>query len=124
MGLPCRQRCKPTSGVGRPTVGMIGAPWGHGPFLAATTPNPDKSEIKNMGPTPDDLYGLAFSKEGKLATCGYAGNVTLWNLADGKPAMTRKLPKPLAMCIAFTPDGNAVVTGHKNIVYITPIGGK
>ncbi len=110
--------------LGATTVGLMGAPWGHGPFLAVTTPNTDKSELKNMGPTPDDLYGLAFSKEGKLATCGYAGNVTLWNLADGKPATTRKLPKPLAMCVAFTPDGKALVTGHKNMVYITPLGGK
>ncbi len=106
------------------TVGLLGSPSGQGALLAISLPGPRKSELKSMGPTPDDLYGLAFSKDGKaLATCGYAGNVTLWNLADGKPLVTRKLPRPLAMCIAFTPDGKAVVTGHKNVIYITPIGG-
>jgi WD40 repeat protein len=111
--------------LGATAVGLMGSSWGHGPLLTASLPNPDKSEMKNMGPTPDDLYGLAFSKDGKaLATCGYAGNVTLWNLADGKPATRRKLPKPLAMCIAFTPDGKALVTGHKNVIYITPLEGK
>jgi WD40 repeat protein len=106
-------------------VALLGSPAGQGPLLAACTPTPGKSELRSMGPTPDDLYGLVFSKDGKaLATCGYAGNLTLWNLADGKPATTRKLPKPLAMCIAFTPDGKALVTGHKNVIYITPLQGK
>ena len=42
-------------------------------------------QVKEMGPTPDDLYGVAFSRDGKsLATSGYAGYITLWDLAGGK----------------------------------------
>jgi WD40 repeat protein len=69
-------------------------------------------ELKKMGPTPDDLYGVALSRDGKtLATCGYGGHLIVWNLADGKPAWTHKLPY-VTYCLAFTPDGKAIVTGH------------
>ncbi len=80
-------------------------------------------ESKKFGPTPDDLYGIAFSRDGKrLATVGYAGNLTTWNLADGKPTFTKKL-KSVAYCVAFTPDGKALVSGHDNqMVYFTPLG--
>ena len=38
------------------------------------------TETKKIGPTPDDLYGVAFSRDGKeVATIGYGGNVTVWN---------------------------------------------
>jgi WD40 repeat protein len=79
-------------------------------------------ETKKLGPTPDDLYGIAWSRDGKkLATSGYGGNLIVWNLAEGKPASTRKI-KFGAYCIAFTPDGKALVTGHDNhSCYITPI---
>src|SRR5262249_35846289 len=79
-------------------------------------------ENKKLGPTPDDLYGIALSKDGKLATSGYGGNITLWNLAEGKPTASKKLKFFGAYCIAFTPDGKAVVTGHDNHkCYITPM---
>jgi WD40 repeat protein len=79
-------------------------------------------EMKKMGPTPDDLYGLAWSPDKKtLATSGYGGNVIVWDLASGKPASTRKL-KFGAYCIIFTPDGKALVTGHDNhTCYVTPL---
>ena len=83
------------------------------------------TEKAKWGPTPDDLYGISLSRDGKqLATSGYGGNVTVWNLADGKPAFTKKL-KFGAYCVIFTPDGKALVTGHddKN-VYVTQIGGQ
>ena len=58
-----------------------------------------------MGPTPDDLYGIALSRDGKtLATCGYGGHLIVWNLADAKPAWTHKLPY-VTYCLAFTPEG-------------------
>jgi WD40 repeat protein len=80
------------------------------------------AEMKKFGPTPDDLYGLAVSKDGKTAvTSGYGGNVIVWDLGSGKQLFARKL-KFGAYCVAFTPDGKSVVTGHDNhICYITPI---
>jgi WD40 repeat protein len=72
----------------------------------------DGKEVKKMGPTPDDLYGIALSHDGKtLATCGYGGRLIVWNLADAKPGWTHKLPY-VTYCLAFTPDGKAIVTGH------------
>jgi WD40 repeat protein len=83
------------------------------------------AEAKKMGPTPDDLYGIALSRDGKaLVTSGYGGNVILWNLTDGKPLQTHKL-KFGAYCVTFTPDGKSIITGHDNhICYITPFTGK
>ena len=74
-----------------------------------------------MGPTPDDLYGISFSRDSKaLATIGYAANLIFWSLEQGKVLNSRKL-KPVAYCIAFAPDSKAVVTGHgDNLCYITP----
>jgi WD40 repeat protein len=80
-------------------------------------------ETKKLGPTPDDLYGITWSRDGKiLATSGYGGHIIVWDLAAGKPQSDRKI-KFGAYCIAFTPDGKALVTGHDNhTVYITPLG--
>jgi WD40 repeat protein len=76
-----------------------------------------------MGPTPDDLYGIAFSSDGKaLATSGYGGYVHLWNLAEGKATFSKKLKAFGAYCVVFTPDGKALVTGHDNhSILVTPL---
>ena len=43
-------------------------------------------------------------------------------MAEGKATMSKKLKAIGAYCIAFTPDGKALVTGHDNkICYVTPI---
>ena len=56
-----------------------------------------------------------------MGTCSTDGTAKLWNLDEGKPLQTRKLTFG-AYCIAFTPDGKAVVTGHDNhLCYITPL---
>jgi WD40 repeat protein len=83
----------------------------------------DGKELKKMGPTPDDLYGIALSRDGKaLATCGYGGHLIVWNLAESKPAWTLKLSH-VTYCLAFTPDGKAIVTGHDRpyVCLITPV---
>ena len=85
----------------------------------------DGKERKRMGPTPDDLYGLALSRDGKtLATSGYAGYLHLWDLMTGKMLLSRKLKHFGAYCIAFTPDGKGVVTGHDDHgCYVTSLDG-
>jgi WD40 repeat protein len=79
-------------------------------------------ETKKIGPTPDDIYGVALSRDGAaLATSGYGGNLNVWNLADGKATFSKKI-KFGPYCIAFSPDGKALVTGHDNsLCYITPL---
>ena len=43
---------------------------------------------------------------------------------EGKPIMSKKLKAFGAYCIAFTPDGKSLVTGHDNHnCYVTPIEG-
>jgi WD40 repeat protein len=81
------------------------------------------TETKKMGPTPDDLYGLALSKDIKsLATSGYGGNVAIWNLADGKASFNKKLKLFGAYCVAFSPDEKFLITGHdSSFLLITPI---
>ena len=80
------------------------------------------AEIKKLGPTPDNLYGICLSRDGKtVATIGYAGNLMLWSLDQDKPLFARKL-KPVAYCLAVAPDGKSVVTGHDDhVCYITAL---
>jgi WD40 repeat protein len=82
----------------------------------------DGKEVRKMGPTDDDLFGMAWTRDGQtLATVGYAGNVTVWNTSVGKARLAQKLKSP-AYCITFTPDGKSVVTGHANMTAIvTPL---
>ena len=66
-----------------------------------------------LGPTPDDLYGVSWSKDTKtIATAGYAGNLSVWNLTDPKPAFTTKI-KDVTYCVTFAPDGKTIVAGHE-----------
>jgi WD40 repeat protein len=80
-------------------------------------------ETKKIGPTPDDLYGVQWSKEANaLATIGYAGNISLWELDKAMPVFTTRIAKNPGHCITFTRDGKAVVTGHDNgSFFFTPI---
>jgi WD40 repeat protein len=84
----------------------------------------DGAQVKKLGPTPDDLFGLALSHDGKLAaTAGYGGSLRIWDWADGKPTFSHDLKKTVTYCVAFTPDGTALVTGHEkdNAARLTPI---
>ncbi len=83
---------------------------------AKTPPMPmkDPREVKKFGPTPDDLYGVAWSNATKtVATAGYAGNISVWDLKSDKPMFTTRIKSP-SYCIAFAPDGKSVVSGHDN----------
>ena len=85
-------------------------------------------ELEHYGPAPDDLYGLAVSKDGNLvATAGYGGNLRLYDVQSGKvkgfQLSEPKKKNMITYCIAFTPDGKAVVTGHEfgNAARVTPL---
>ena len=72
----------------------------------------------------DDLYGIAFSRDGKqLATSGYGGWLKVWDLTTGKTTFSQKLKTYGAYCVTFTPDGKAILTGHDNkSIHLTPLG--
>jgi len=80
------------------------------------------AEAKKFGPTPDDLYGLALSKDGKkFATSGYAGNVQIWEADSGKSLFNKKLKSFGAYCVSFTPDEKKLLTGHdSSLILVTP----
>ena len=63
--------------------------------------------------------GLHFEASNVYIVMG--GHGTVQAFVDGKPERTLKL-KFGAYCVAFLPDGKAIVTGHDNhICYITPL---
>ncbi len=83
----------------------------------------DGSLRKKLDPTPDDIYSVTLSPDGKIAaTSGYGGYLTLWDLAEGKPLKAWKLPKFGAYCVKFAPEGKQILTGHDNgMIYVTPL---
>jgi WD40 repeat protein len=95
-------------------------------FLHAWNPN-DGKELKKIGPTPDDLFGLAVSRDGKLiATAGYGGSLRVYELGSLKEVFKDQLKKTITYSVTFTPDGKALVTGHEkdNAARVTPINKK
>ncbi|HEY1189647.1 MAG TPA: hypothetical protein VGE74_18515, partial [Gemmata sp.] len=77
-------------------------------------PFKDPKELKKFGPTSDDPYSMAWSEKTKtLAVGGYSGQITLWALDSEKPKLAKPIKSP-GYCIAFTPDGKGVFTGHDN----------
>ena len=91
----------------------------------------DGKETKKIGPTPDYIFGLALSKDGKhVATAGYGGSLRVYELASGNRVFPEKDADPkkdeekldaaqksnrgwMTYSIVFAPDGKSVVTGHE-----------
>jgi WD40 repeat protein len=103
-------------------IGWTRFPNGSAPLLAAFSLSPP--ETKKLGQLKEDIYGLALSPDGKkLAACGYGGQLMVWDLMSGKEVFSQHLEKGMiTLCIAFSPDGQALVTGHEkgNLVKVTP----
>jgi WD40 repeat protein len=105
----------------------------------------DGKETKKIGPTPDYIFGLAISQDGKrVATAGYGGSLRVYDLGSGDRIYPPKQADPkkdeeslkaadaarrgaITYCIAFSPDGKSVVTGQhelksgKGFAKVTPI---
>ncbi|MBM3979375.1 MAG: hypothetical protein FJ304_03655 [Planctomycetes bacterium] len=85
----------------------------------------DPKEVKQLGPTTDDPYSVAWSPGTKtLAVCGYSGQITIWTLDADKPKATKVVKSP-GYCVAFSGDGKLVFSGHDNgNVAINPAAAK
>jgi WD40 repeat protein len=86
----------------------------------------DGAEVRKLGPTADDLFGLALSRDGKqAATAGYGGSLRVWDWAGGKLIFSQDHRYTITYCVTFTPDGKALVTGQEKdcAARITPLSG-
>jgi WD40 repeat protein len=84
----------------------------------------DGAEVKKLGPAPDDLFGLALSRDGKkAATAGYGGSLRVWDWTAGKLLFSHDWQYTITYCVTFTPDGQALVTGQEKdfAARVTPI---
>jgi WD40 repeat protein len=61
--------------------------------------------------TFDSIISVVFSPDGKLlATGGDAGEIRLWEVADGKPLLTLRGHTRWVLSIAFSPEGNMLAS--------------
>jgi WD40 repeat protein len=89
----------------------------------------ERKVTRKLGPTPDWITGMALSPDRKaVATAGYGGYLKVWDLASGEPLFEHQLSQPkvkrlVTHCVAYTPDGRALVTGHErdNAILVTPL---
>jgi WD40 repeat protein len=67
---------------------------------------------KNLVGHTDAVYQVAFNPPGtRLLSCGRAGNLTVWNIGDGKPAFTGKSPNVLYSG-TYARDGSAIAVAE------------
>ena len=84
----------------------------------------DAKEIRKLAGHADDVYGLAFSPDGKrLASVGYAGNLLVWDAEGGKLLSRQKVaPGVLTYGIAWNPDGKRLaLAGADHKVYLLEV---
>jgi WD40 repeat protein len=65
---------------------------------------------------PDNLSQVCFSPDGRLAaTAGFRGDVRVWDVSSGRPALPRPLVHGLAVwAVTFSPDGRTLITGGRD----------
>ena len=79
-------------------------------------------QVREILGHPDPVFGLAITPAGdKLVSSGYAGNIIIWNAADGARLHSVK-PAFGGYSVAISPNGKTIVSGHENgHLYATPI---
>ena len=80
---------------------------GRGPRPARTCAYIEEADLEALRKR---VRNLVFDKT--IATAGYAGNLSVWNLTDPKPSFTTKI-KDVTYCVTFAPDGKTIVAGHE-----------
>ncbi len=81
----------------------------------------DAKEIKVLSGHPDDVYGVAWSPDGKrLASIGYGGNLIVWDVEAGKPVFQQKVGNNTPCYgVAWSPSGKQIgVAASDNKAYI------
>jgi len=60
-----------------------------------------------------EVYGLAFSPDGRLASASADKSINIWNTANGRPVLVLTLPThtDIVFSVAFSPDGRRLVSG-------------
>jgi len=57
----------------------------------------------------DFIYRVTFNKAGdKLLSCGYGGNIYVWNVADGKLLWETHLER-VSNWVEYSPDGTRII---------------
>ncbi|MCH7726745.1 MAG: hypothetical protein IH991_09735, partial [Planctomycetes bacterium] len=62
----------------------------------------------------DAVYRVTFNPTGThLLSCGHAGSLHVWNLADGKSLLTNTLPS-VAYSASYSSDGKRIIASCAN----------
>ena len=80
-------------------------------------------ETKNPGfaLSPQSVYGVSFSPDGKTLVIGYNNGVRLWDVATRRPKATIRTDNNTIDTLIFSPDGRTLVTfadGSKRLFWL------